>query len=66
MDAIGKPAIVEGTLRVKEIPEEVARHYAEEKGATPEQVKKITGPQKQITVASPSAQVAGVKSGQAG
>jgi hypothetical protein len=64
MDAVGKKAIVEGTVRVREIPEATAKHYAEESGATPEQLAKIVGPQKQITVASPSAAVADVKSGQ--
>jgi hypothetical protein len=64
MAAVGKPAIVEGTVRVREIPEETAKHFAEESGATPEQLAKITGPQKQITVASPCAMVADVKSGQ--
>jgi hypothetical protein len=64
LDAAGKQAIVEGTVRVKEIPAETAKHYAEESGATPQQLAKITGPQKQITVASPCAMVAGVKNEQ--
>ena len=64
MDAVGKPAIVEGLVRLKEIPKEIAKHYADESVATPEQLAKITVPQKQIAVASRCALVADVKSGQ--
>jgi len=64
LDAVGKRAAVEGIVKVRDIPPEVAKHYAEESGATAEQLAKITGPQKQITLASPSAQVEGVESGQ--
>jgi hypothetical protein len=64
LDAVGKRAAVEGIVKVRDIPPEAAKHYAEESGATAEQLAKITGPQKQITLASPSAQVEGVESGQ--
>ena len=51
-------------MRLKEIPKEIAKHYADESVATPEQLAKITVPQKQIAVASRCALVADVKSGQ--
>jgi hypothetical protein len=66
MEAAGKPAAAEGTVKVKEIPAEMAKHYAEESGATPEQLAKITGPQKQITLASPSVSITGVQNPQTG
>jgi len=60
MAAVGKPVVVEGTVTVKEITEDQARHYKEESGATPEEVAQVKGPQKQITLASPAARVAGL------
>ena len=59
-DAVGKQAIVHGTIRVKEITEEEARHYKEDAGASAEEIAKIVGPQKQVTVAAPSAEIAGL------
>lgn len=59
-EAIGKTAIVEGQLAIKEVSEGDARHLAEEGGKTPEQVARIVGPQKQITLKSPGALVFGV------
>ena len=56
-EALGKPVVVEGTLQVKEISEADARHIKEESGASKEEVERIKGPQKQITFASPGAQV---------
>jgi hypothetical protein len=61
MDAVGKKAVAQGQLKVKEITEDDARHLAEEGGQTPDQVAKIKGPQKQITLASPGAIVYGVQ-----
>jgi len=58
--AIGKPVIVEGTVVVKEISEDDARHLKEESGATAAEVAKIVGPQRQITLESPAARVAGL------
>lgn len=60
MDAIGKKAIVQGELAIKEVSEADARHIAEEGGKTPAEVAKIVGPQKQITLKSPGAIVFGV------
>lgn len=58
MEAMGKPAIVEGTVKVVTITEEEARHYKQDAGASPEEIAKIVGPQTQITVASPAARIA--------
>jgi hypothetical protein len=60
MEAAGKKAIVEGTLTVKEISEEDARHIKEEAGAPREEIEKIVGPQKQITLNAPAAQILGL------
>jgi len=60
LDAVGKPAIVEGELAIKEISEDDARHIAEEGGKTPDEVARIVGPQKQITMKSPGAIVFGL------
>lgn len=56
-DAVGKDAIVEGTLTIKKIDEATARHYAEESGASEEQVQAIRGPQVQVSMQSPAALV---------
>lgn len=60
MEAVGKKAIVQGELAIKEVSEADARHIAEEGGKTPAEVAKIVGPQKQITLNSPGAIVFGV------
>ena len=57
MEAMGKPAVVEGVVKVKEYSQAEARHIAEEKGATAEEIEKIVGPQKSLTLASPGAKV---------
>ena len=64
-EAVGKAAEVEGTVKVTQISEAQARHFKEDAGASPEEIAKIVGPQKQVTVASPSARVAGVAAPQA-
>ncbi len=60
MEAVGKKAWVEGTLRVKQIPEAEARHYKEDAGASPQELAKIVGPQKTVMMASPAARIAGL------
>ncbi len=59
-EAIGKTAIIEGTVKVKQISEAEARHYKEDAGASLEEIARIVGPQKQITVAAPAARIAGL------
>lgn len=57
MEARGRPATVQGVVKIKEIDEEEARHYAEDAGKSKAEIEKIVGPQKQVTVSSPSVQV---------
>lgn len=57
-EAVGKPAIVEGTVTVVNMDEAQARHYAKDGGASEADIAKIVGPQKRVTVASPSAKIA--------
>lgn len=60
MDAVGKLAIIEGTLKIVEISEEEARHYKEDAGASKEEIAKIVGPQKSVQMSAPAARIAGV------
>ena len=60
MEAIGKTVVVEGTVKVREISQEQARHYREEAGASEAELAKIVGPQKQLMLTNPGAQIAGV------
>ena len=68
MEAVGHRAIVEGTFEVTEVTQDEARHYAEDQKASPEEIAKIVGPQKEITLKAPAALVEGVAapSGQKG
>ena len=61
MEAVGQPAIVEGTLELVEISEEEARHYKEDAGAPPEEIAKIVGPQQTIRMKSAGAVVLGIE-----
>jgi len=60
LDAVGKPVVVEGTVKVKEISEALARHYKQDAGAPQAEIEKINGPQKQISITNGSAQIAGI------
>lgn len=60
MDAVGKVALIEGTLNVVEISEEEARHYKEDAGASKEEIAKIVGPQLSVQMNAPAARIAGV------
>ncbi|HMO25152.1 MAG TPA: DUF4920 domain-containing protein [Tepidisphaeraceae bacterium] len=57
VDAVGKTAVVEGKLMVKMISEDEAKHYAEESGKPEEELAKIKGPQRQVSLAGPSARI---------
>jgi len=57
MQAIGKPAIVEGTLTQKQVSEAYARHLKEDAGASEEEIAAIVGPQQMWFVAAPAARV---------
>jgi hypothetical protein len=61
LDAVGKPVVVEGTVKVKEISEALARHYKQDAGAPQAEIEKILGPQKQISITNGSAQIAGIE-----
>ncbi len=52
----GKTVIVEGAAEVKEISEELRKHYAEDAGKSKKEIKKIKGTEKQIVI-----QATGVK-----
>jgi hypothetical protein len=60
LEAKGKPVIAEGTLKVKEVSEAEARHLAEDSGKSQDEINKIVGPQKQVSLMAPSAKVAGL------
>lgn len=60
LEAVGRTAIVEGTLEVGEISEAEARHYREDAGASPEEIAAIVGPQKIVRMQSPAARVYGL------
>lgn len=57
LDVVGKTAIVEGVAELEEVSEKDARHYAEDAGASKEEIEKIKGPQKQVVILSPAARV---------
>lgn len=61
VEAVGHDALVRGKLTVEEISEDEARHQAEDAGASEAEISKITGPQKRIRMASPSAKIEGVQ-----
>ena len=60
VEAIGKEAVVEGTVKVVEESEAEARHLKEDAGAPAEEIAKIVGPQKRVTIAAPAAKVFGI------
>ncbi|HEU4633972.1 MAG TPA: DUF4920 domain-containing protein [Flavisolibacter sp.] len=45
---VGKTVLVEGSATVKEISEEMRRHYAEDAGKSPKEIAKIKGPEKDV------------------
>jgi uncharacterized protein DUF4920 len=60
MDAVGHSVVVEGQFLLEEISQDDARHYAEDGGASPEEIERIKGPQKKFRMSSPSARVIGI------
>ena len=63
MEAVGKKAIVEGTVQLATISEAEARHYKEDAGAPKEEIEKIVGPQKVIRMQSAGAAIEGLPTG---
>jgi hypothetical protein len=56
VDLIGKSVVIEGEAEVKEVSEELRKHYAEDAGKSKKEIDKIKGPEKQIVF-----QASGVK-----
>ena len=48
VDLIGKSVVVDGEAEVKEVSEEMRKHYAEDAGKSKKEIDKIKGPEKQI------------------
>jgi hypothetical protein len=63
-EAVGKEAMVEGTVKVVEVSEAEARHIKEDAGAAAEEIARIVGPQQRVTIAAPSAKVYGLAASQ--
>lgn len=59
LDAGGRPAILEGTVKQETITEEEARHYLEDAGAPAEEINKIVGPQKALSMVCTSVAIDG-------
>lgn len=49
-NANGHRTFVQGRLEAAEVPEDWARHYAEDQGASPAEIAKIIGPQREYTL----------------
>ncbi|MCK6542717.1 DUF4920 domain-containing protein [bacterium] len=49
-DAAGRKVKVQGKIEEKEIPQDEARHYLEDAGKPKEEIEKIVGPQKVVTM----------------
>ncbi|MFO0839871.1 MAG: DUF4920 domain-containing protein [Phycisphaerae bacterium] len=60
LEAIGRRATVEGTLKVETITQEEARHHKEESGASEAEIAKIVGPQRLLRMSAPAALVEGI------
>ena len=56
VDLIGKSVVIEGEAEVKEVSEELRKHYAEDAGKSKKEIDKIKGQEKQIVF-----QASGVK-----
>ena len=49
-NAAGHRVFAKGVLESREVPEAEARHYAEDSGKSTEEIAKIVGPQKEVTM----------------
>ena len=54
---VGKTVLVEGSATVKEISEDVRRHYAEDAGKSKEEIAKIKGAEKNVQFAAKGVKV---------
>lgn len=57
LNAAGCQVVVAGELQQVQVSEDYARHLAEDRGLSPEEVEKIQGPQPMLRINSPSARV---------
>lgn len=60
VEALGHKAVAEGTLAMEEVSEEQAKHFRECAGASAEELAKIKGPQKMLTLSSYGAGIKGL------
>lgn len=49
-DIVGKEVVVEGEAAIKEVSEKTRKHYAEDAGKSKEEIAKIKGPAKEVTI----------------
>lgn len=49
---VGKTVLVEGRATIKEVSEEMRRHYAEDAGKSKEEIAQIKGPEKNVEFAA--------------
>jgi hypothetical protein len=61
MEAAGKNVTIEGTLKVGQMSEAAARHFAEDGGAPQAQIDKIVGPQPQLVLSGPVVAIEGIE-----
>jgi len=49
---VGKTVLIEGNATVKEVSEEMRKHYAEDSGKSKKEIAKIKGPEKDVQFAA--------------
>jgi hypothetical protein len=54
---VGKTVLVEGSATVKEISEDLRKHYAEDAGKSKEEIAKIKGAEKNVQFAAKGVKV---------
>jgi hypothetical protein len=54
---VGKTVVIEGVATIKEISEDVRKHYAEDAGKSKEEIAKIKGPEKDVQFAAKGVKV---------
>ncbi|MGN6163752.1 MAG: DUF4920 domain-containing protein [Flavisolibacter sp.] len=54
---VGKTVLIEGSATVKEVSEEMRKHYAEDAGKSKKEIAKIKGPEKDIQFAATGVKV---------
>jgi hypothetical protein len=54
---VGKTVLIEGNATVKEVSEEMRKHYAEDAGKSKKEIAKIKGPEKDVQFAATGVKV---------